>query len=293
MRETIEQGVRKWAWFLSILLAMTFSMAAVVWAQQDGSDPEQAQADADDLREAAEEHYRMAVQFYGQGRYRESVEEFDRSLDLYDDPVVHCNRAVPLIKLEELRQARQSLLACRDGFDEDSEDRAQVDAQAEALRVIIESVRPTSVEIAREIAMGPAERPDETLDRAPPIYLPSPPVAQERTNRVAVTGLIFLGAGAALGGAAAIVDFQSADMVAAYREESQGGEGTSAQRHDELRQQIETRQRIFWGLAGAGASTAVLGVGLLSWGLLRGSGDSGAYMHISGDGLEAGWLLRF
>ncbi len=239
--------------------------------------------------EAAEYYYRMAVQFYGQGRYRESVDEFARALELHDDPVMHCNRAAPLIKLEELRAARRSLERCRDGLPAGSDDQAQVDAQAEALRVIAEVVRPQSVELAREIDRGPLP-----VMVAPPID-PEPPVEARSTGRLGVTGLITFGVGAGLGTAAAVIDVRSAAVVDEFLRQQQGGEGTSEAQYQEARREVEFRQRVFWSLAGTGLGLATVGLGLWSWDFFRSPGEatSGVIFNVDTEGVKAGWRLLF
>ena len=271
------------------------AIAVVCVGLVGGAAAEEVELSAEEVEEleaieAAEYYYRMAVQFYGQGRYRESVGEFDRALELHDDPVMHCNRAAPLIKLGELRAARRSLESCRDGYPAGSEDQAQVDAQAEALRVIAEIVRPQSMELAREIDRGPAP-----VVVAPPRVDPEPPVEARSTGRLGVAGLIILGGGAGLGTAAAVIDVRSAAVVDEFMRQQQGGEGTSLAQYQEARREVEFRQRVFWSLAGTGLGLATVGLGLWSWDFFRSPGESasGGYFSIDTEGVNAGWRLQF
>ena len=281
------------AYFL-IVAAVCVLVSATAWADEPDGDKqalEEAGADELEAMEAAEAHYQMAVQLYGQGRYRESVEEFDKVLELHDDPIVHCNRAVPLIEIGRLAEARTSLVACREGYPEESADYREVTAEIEALTVTLDVVEPRARDVAESVAGA-----DDDGDEAQPVVLEPPPVDEADgggASTVQMMGLVLLGTGIGLGGAAAVVDWRSADMVEEYRQQSLGGEGTSAQRHAELRGQIETRQRIFWGLAITGGAAATVGLGLSAWGLFRGSKDEGVSVDVGMDRLMANWAVRF
>lgn len=211
--------------------------------------------------EQAEQHYRMAVQFYGQGRYRESVEEFDLAIELHDDPVMHCNRAVPLIKLGELREARQSLILCRDSYAAEDQERAEVDAEVLALGLIIDAVSSRSLEVVRSIQ-------SRREAKAAVVFAPVPepePDSGRRVGAKGVVGMSLLGAGALAGVGAAILDWMSGSMVDEFRDQSRGGPGTSAARHEELRGQIQQRQRLFLGLTGASVALSTIGATLVVW----------------------------
>lgn len=228
-----------------------------------GAAAAQSAEKADNLgaMERAEQHYRMAVQFYGQGRYRESVEEFDMAIALHDDPVMHCNRAVPLIRLGELREATQSLRLCRDSYAEEDPERAVVDAEVAALSLIIDIVSVRSLEMVG--AIGSKERGERAVVVAPTPQVE--PIKGRRVSGKGVAGMALIGAGALAGVGAAVLDMVSAPMVEEFREQSRGGIGTSPGRHEELRLQIQQRQRLFWGLTGAGVAVASVGAGLIIW----------------------------
>lgn len=274
----------------------------------DGQEP----VDDADVAEDAEAHYRMAIQLFGEGRYRESVQEFDRVLELHEDPVVHCNRAIPLIELGRLAEAHTSLAACRDGYPEGSQDRGEVAAELEALEVTLDAIRPATMEVIDDVIAAEAveTRPEDDgddedeSDVAEPEEVVEPPapaveepaVSDDETGLswARITALVAGGVGLGMGGAAAVVDWQSADLVEEYRQESQGTSGTSAARHTELRDRIETRQRLFWGLAGGGAAAIVTGIGLWSWDALR-TPDRRTSLSIGFDdaGPKAVWRLQF
>ncbi len=279
------------AWPAALCFLCLILVAGPSWAD-DGQGLEALDDDSLEAMEAAEAHYRMAVELYARGRYRESVEEFDRVLEFHDDPVVHCNRAVPLIELGRLVEGRESLVRCRDAYDAGSRDYQEIAADVEALTLTLEAVRPTARAVADEV--GAAGSPDRDISDTP---VTPPPVAADPApptmSGVQIAGLVLLGTGAGLGGAAAVVDWRSAGLVDEFRREAQGGDGTSAQRHQELRQQIEARQQIFWGLAATGAATAAVGLGLSAWGLFRKPGGGGLSLDVSDQGVGAVWHVTF
>ena len=90
-------------------------------------------------------------------------------------------------------------------------------------------------------------------------------------------GYVTLGIGGALLASAATVDWLSGDLREEFINESQGGPATSSERYDDLRDRVQTRQTVFWGLGASGAALAVAGVGMLVWDLAaspeRGRGD--------------------
>lgn len=233
---------------LGVLCGTLFPWS-LAWAEEDLPTAEEV--------ELADEHYRMAVALFGQGRYRESVAEFDRALEILEDPLIHCNRAVPLIKLEELREAHRSLERCRDAYPEGSQERSEIAAEAAAVGLILEVVRP----IAMEVAARSPERvqiPDEVEG----------PERRQGPGWMVFSGAGLLGAGAALGAGALVWDLQSASVVEEFLIESEGGPGTSQERYEELYQEVAQRQQVFRILAISGASTALVGAGLLAAGIL-------------------------
>lgn len=221
-------------------------------AQQGGGDPH-------DAAQNAEVHYQIAMRLFNEGRYRESVDEFDRALALLDDPIFWCNRAVPLVKLAELEQAGESLRRCRDGFAPQSEDYAQVDAQLRGLTLVSREVEPQ----ARGVAQLAGRRP---LELAPV----APAVDQEGAGR-RVAGWALAGAGVGLLASAWVIDLRSAPVVGELAEAS--AQGASRERYDALRSDVAYRQRVFWSLAGVGAAATLAGGGLLTWDLLEDDGQ--------------------
>lgn len=242
--------------------------------------------------ERAEQHYRMAVQFYGQGRYRESVEEFDLAIGLQEDPVMHCNRAAPLIKLGELREARESLRRCRDGYAPGDSERAYVDAEVAALGLVLDRILPRSKEVVRGLIEGP---PTVEGSAEVEFLAPADPGPRRRLSGRGVAGISLVGVGALGAAGAVVLDILSASMVEEFRRQSEGGPGTSAARHEELRLQIEQRQGLFWGLTLGSVAAVSLGAGLMIWDLARGDDEvrQGVSLRGSGGQVEVQLHLRF
>lgn len=202
----------------------------------------------------AEGHYQSAVRLLGEGRYRESLQEFDAAIAITPNPIFYCNRAVALIQLKELDAALDSLQTCRDTFEGDDQALAQIDAQLKALSLLVREVRPNATKNAITIA---------TLPRA--------------TNTpakggwsAADTGYIGLGIGAALLGSAATLDLLSADLVTDFKDASTG---TDRARYDAARADLAQRQRIFWGLTIGGSVLAATGAGLILYHFLSDDGE--------------------
>jgi hypothetical protein len=283
---------RAWSrgWAIGWVFALGLFCVPVVSAEELESEPRD-RWEEDEAARVAEEHYRMATSLYGQGRYREAVEEFDRSLEWIDDPLVHCSRAVPLIRLGDLREAHRSMVNCEDAFPEGSLDRAEVVAQSEAVRVVIEHLRVQAIGVATQAV--PVPLTDVAVEEEP----------EEIGRRRGSTGLLLAGAGGlvvagGLGGGAAIWDAGSAGLVDEFLRQSEGGEGTSAERHAELQAELEERQMVFRGLVLASAGMAVVGTGLLVAGLVARPRreNSGVALEVDVDGrgaLMVGVHLRF
>ncbi|RAL20171.1 hypothetical protein DL240_18305 [Lujinxingia litoralis] len=243
---------------VAALLTVTLA-ASPAQAQASGGDPH-------DAAQRAEVHYQMAMRLFNQGRYREAVEEFDQALVLLDDPIFWCNRAVPLMKLDEMDAARESLASCRDGLPAGSEDRAQVDAQLAALTVAVRQVRAR----ARELA---------SWEKMPlPVVAPRVEEVEGMSGR-SVAGWSVAGAGVALVGAAWIIDLRSAGVVETFQQAS--AQGGSRERYDALRSEVALRQRVVWSLAGVGAAAALVGTGLLTWDVLADDAEPGSGVRLA------------
>lgn len=213
------------------------------WAQDDGPSPDVE----------ADRHYGEAVRLFGEGRYREAIEEFDRAIALTDEPVFYCNRGIALIKLNEWDAALEDLRTCRQTFEGDAAELAQIDAQYRGLRAFVRSVRPRAIEVAQDMAAADIE---------PKVVEISEPQSFWNTE---LLGHLSLGTGTALLTAAITLDFLSSDLRDEFVAESQGGPGTSPQRYLELRDELETRQTVFAGLTISGAALAVTGVSILTY----------------------------
>lgn len=238
---------------------MCFLVGLLASAPVHGQEEEPVQ-DVARIEIAAEQFYQTAMQFYGQGRYREAVDAFDRSLALVNDPLVHCNRAVPLLRLDEIREARDSLRICRSSYPVASEDHHAIDAQIKVLTLVVDVVRPRSKEVAQTIAMGVA-RPAKSRVVVSP--------REPRLSGVGGSGIALLSVAVVGGVAAFVVDRQSVGLVEAFQTESLGGEGTSQARYDELAEEVRGRQILFYGVSAASIGLGVIGATMLGVDLFR------------------------
>lgn len=216
---------------------------------------QQGDAPAISPAELANKHYAMAVQLYSQGRYRESTQEFDKAIALQPLPAFYCNRALPLLKLDEHKRAVESLRACRDTFDGADADRAKIDAQLLGVEAAALRVQAQARSQAQRIALGPATKvtPDPNPIKRPP---PSP----------SKVPYVFIALGGASLASGLTLDLLSSDLRDDFERESQGGAGTSPQRYESLRQDLKGRRTVFYALSGAGVLLTTVGVILLATG---------------------------
>jgi tetratricopeptide (TPR) repeat protein len=222
---------------VTLMAAAVVAAPNLVWAQ-----------DHTNGKIEAEQHYQTAVVLLSEGRFLEALAEFDAAIELSPQAVFYCNRALVLVKLDETREAVQSLKNCRDLYEGDEEELAQIDAQYHGLAAYEEIVRPHAWTVARDIAAGPLATNEP-----------------ETPWNLSDFGLITMGVGAALMASAATVDLLSADLKQDFIDESEGGPGTSRERYDELKSDLELRQNLFWGMGGAGAVLLVAGGGMIAY----------------------------
>lgn len=201
----------------------------------------------------ADRHYGEAVRLFGEGRYREAIEEFNKAIELAAEPVFFCNRGIALIKLNEWNAALSDLKTCRTTFEGSPAEVAQVDAQYKGLRAFVRAVRPHAVEVARDIAAG---------DIAPKVV--EVPSDQSPWN-IELAGHLSLGTGAVLLTAAVTLDYLSGDLRDDFVAESEGGTGTSPEQYRKLRDDLETRQDVFTALTISGTALAVTGASVLAY----------------------------
>lgn len=201
----------------------------------------------------ADKHYGEAVRLFGEGRYREAIEEFNQAIALAEEPVFFCNRGIALIKLNEWNAALSDLKTCQSTFRGSPAEVAQIDAQYKGLRAFVRGVRPRAMEVARDIAAGDI----------------TPKVVEVTTKQspwnIELAGHLSLGTGAALLTAAVTLDYLSGALRDDFVAESEGGAGTSPERYRQLRDELETRQDVFTALTISGATLAVTGVSVLAY----------------------------
>jgi tetratricopeptide (TPR) repeat protein len=235
----------------SILVLLALSTAIPAFAQQ------QPDPDADAEREArADAYYQEAVRMMNSGRYREAVEEFTSALELSPSPVLYCNRGIAYIKLAEWQDALGDLKTCRDQYETNEAEMAQIDAQYQGVRTMVRTLRPRAIEVARDLAAGDIEPEKVTEVKV---------VEKDAPFDSEFIGHLATGTGAVLWTAAFTLDFLSKDLRDDFVAESQGGPGTSPERYRELKRELRTRKRVFIGLGIAGSALALTGVSLLSY----------------------------
>lgn len=253
----------------------------------EGDDRDGRPEAADESDRGADSHYDEAVRLFGEGRYSESAEEFGRAIESSDEPLIYCNRAIAYIKLQEWEAAESDLRTCRDRFEGSEQERAQIDAEYRGLKKSAQGVRPRAIGVAESIAEPPTEAVEPE---------PSAPAADSPWD-VELLGHLSLGTGAVFLTAAGMLDYLSADLHDEFIAESGGGPDTSPQRYQELRGELQTRKRIFTGLAIGGTAFALTGISILtySWFLAEPPETAAQSMSVSPrrGGGSVWWRLRF
>jgi tetratricopeptide (TPR) repeat protein len=230
----------------------------------------------------AEDHYQSAAKLFGEGRYREALEEFDAAIAIAPEAIFFCNRAVVLIKLQEFDAALDSMRTCRDTFEGDPRELAQIDAQLNALTLYVRHLQRNAAATATTIATRPKSAPG-----TPP---PKPGWGASDT------GYLVLGVGAALLGSAATLDLLSADLVQDYRDAATGPDPA---RYAQLKQDLSQRQRVFWGLTIGGSILAATGASIVLYNFISEDDTPQPISHamilptISPDGTGVIFDLRF
>lgn len=222
-----------------LILSLALSAPQDVRAQEPSAEPSVL----------ADRHYQQAMLMFNQGRYREAVKHFNDAIELAPDPIFYCNRAIALIKLDELDEAIKSMITCRDTIGEDPQEVAQIDAQLQALTIFAKQLRPHAQTLARDIAAGPVIKKVE----------PTPAPVDDGWS-ASDFGYISLALGGACFASAITLDLLSAQDVETLKKEQRGGDKA---RYDEARSSIEQRQPLWIGLSAAGTGLALLGVTLI------------------------------
>lgn len=233
---------------LCVLIVMSTGLLIALPALAGENEKEPA-----DKAGEADRHYGEAVRLFGEGRYREAIEEFDAAIALTQEPVFFCNRGIALIKLNEWEAALTDLRTCSETFRGAPDEVAQIDAQYKGLRAFVRGVRPRAVEVARDIAAGSVT----------PKVVEVP--KHESPWNIELAGHLSLGTGAVLLTAAVTLDYLSGDLRDDFVAESEGGPGTSQKRYYQLRDELETRQTVYTVLTASGATLAVTGASILAY----------------------------
>lgn len=235
--------------------------------------------DPHDSRELAESHYQLAVRLFGEGRYREALDEFDAAIALYSDPIFHCNRGIVLLQLAEIEGSLRSLLECEASFEGEESEKAQINAQALGIQTFLTHIRPAAISTASSLSQADA-----------PMIVEIP---AESGWKLRHTGILLVSSAAALSVAALVLDLQSAELKQQFIEESRGEPGTSRQRYEELRSSLERRQYLFVGLSGAAVLSAGIGLSMIFVDYRRGTAVGALDVSVSSEHVYLYYQLRF
>lgn len=236
----------------SIIVLWTASLSLSASAQSAAEQRLDEEPVADEARSDA--HYREAVRMMNAGRYLDAAQEFSTAIDLAPAPILYCNRGIAYIKLAEWQSALADLRICRDDYDTDADEMAQIDAQYRGLRAMAQAVRPRAIEVARDLAADSVR---------PPLIAPAPVESPGLSLDSELVGHLATGTGAVLLTAALTLDFLSADVRDEFVDASRGA--TSRAAYLNLRDELRTRQRVFIGLGVAGSALTLTGVSLLAY----------------------------
>lgn len=230
-----------------------------------------AQGDPHSPKVAAESRYQTAVRLFGEGRYREALDEFDAAIALSPESIFYCNRAIVLIQLREPQEALESLRICQQTFTGDEAELAQIDAQRAAVDVAVNVLRPGATSTVSAIN---APQLDDSAER------------WTRAN----TGYLVLGLGGALFASAATLDLLSGDLKEALQT---AADGRSIEDYDVARDAYVARRRIWLGLTAAGAVFTLSGGILVVSHFIGGASNSdvelGLQLHNPGMSVRFRW----
>jgi tetratricopeptide (TPR) repeat protein len=211
--------------------------------------------------ETAETHYLQALDLFNQGRYVDALERFDQAIVLSPDAVFYCNRAVVLLELGQTRDALESMDVCRTGFENaDPEERAQVDAEVNALSLAVRHIVPDARALASTIAFT---RSRPTVANAPAVTIVAAPAGGEELDSAELAAWGAGAAGALSLTAALILDLVTLPLIDEYR--ASGREGRSRSSYDGLRRAIDQRQVLIGSLLVAGVVSGGASALLFWW----------------------------
>ena len=208
--------------------------------------------------EKADAFYLQAIQLFNEGRYQEALENFDRAIALNPVAVFFCNRGTVLMKLDERAEALVSMESCLSRFEvtdeESAAEKAQIDAEVGALRLVVRGLVPASARVATNIATKP-EGEDRTK-----IVIVEP--IDEGVDMWAVGAWGAAGvAGASLLGAL-VLDLVTQPVIEDFKRTAEAGD--NRERYDALRGAIDQRKVVIGALVVAGSVSAIAS-GVLFW----------------------------
>ena len=271
------------------LLALALLVGpAQAYAQEGGEDEESEEARA----ERVSNLYVSAVKLYNEGRNREAIAKFDEAIALDPQPVFHCNRAAVLLKVSELGRAIEDLEVCRDKYASTPEERAQIDAQLQAVALVDNTLLNHSRSVDVEIANPSTSNGSDSVV----IVQPDPPGGETDTDKrrgpLRWVGYTTIALGSALMVSAGALDLASADLKNRYIQESNGGPGTTQEEYEKLRGMMERRQLAFYAMGFAGIGLNTIGISSLIIDSLRPPRSGGESSLWLGPTREGGATLQ-
>lgn len=255
------------------LVLLTLSLLVVFCSTASAQDPHSPKADA-------ESHYQTAVRLFGEGRYGEALDEFDAAIALSPESIFFCNRAIVLIKLREPEAALDNLETCQRTHTGSQEDLAEIDAQRQAVSVVVNHVRASMLDVVSAIN--------------------APAVTDERKRWTRTeTGIVFLGVGGAFLASAGTLDFLSKDLKADLQAKAgarlvSGADYAAREaEYQKVRRDYVTRQRIWIGLTAAGAAFTLTGAVLVVSRWLASGAEKNESVEVGVNPIRPGLFVRF
>ena len=257
-----------------LLLSAILAGAMLVTLSSFGPAAHAQEAEPHTAGDSAESHYQGAVRLFGEGRYVEALQEFDKAIAISPESIFYCNRAVVLIKLGEPLEALRSLETCQNTFTGADAELAEIDAQRLGVERMVHNVR------AGALATVDAINTPLAVEPAP----------QGSGWTKASTGYVLLGVGGALLASAVTLDRLSVDIKDRFVEEARGRVDGTEEAYLEARAAYVQRQRIWLGLAAGGAAVTLVGSSLVALHFLGGNEGADVSALVTPGGVSLRWV---
>ncbi|MEL6182751.1 MAG: tetratricopeptide repeat protein, partial [Myxococcota bacterium] len=104
----------------------------------------------------AEAHYQQAIALFNEGQYQDALLSLDTAIALSpEESVFHCNRGAILLKLRDNAEALHALEVCLATYDGEESEMAQIDAEVQALRLVVRVIEPSALSVSVQSATAP------------------------------------------------------------------------------------------------------------------------------------------